>query len=96
MQGDWDFILTTYEFVLAQHQRLEIYNTYINAVREHGYKIAMERFREESLPTSKPTSALFSTLWRQLKRPFAHLVCDEVTQVKHDGKTAASNACSLL
>ncbi|KAF2416674.1 hypothetical protein EJ08DRAFT_666637 [Tothia fuscella] len=87
LAGDWDFVLVTYEFILAEQQRKEKYVA----------KLEAERKRLEKDPKAKPLDirrphlTILSEVYRDIGRPFPLLIIDEAHKIKKwDGKKRAA------
>jgi hypothetical protein len=79
LAGGYDFVIVTYHFVMSRHR------SYCNACRifecidELGYDRLMSNLQDkDKMDTeSRLCSALFSTIYRELKLPFRHVILDE-------------------
>jgi SNF2 family DNA or RNA helicase len=81
--GDWDFVICSYHFVLAQYRRLKQFNMFVEAVEMNGKDAAKKQAKLNRWPTERPTLSLFSDLYTLLNRPIRHLILDEVQVVKN-------------
>jgi SNF2 family DNA or RNA helicase len=79
-----DFVITTPQFVQAQHHRLEEYKAFIKEIQRVGIDVAKRDKRFAKMKQFPPPKAsLYSSIYKDLILPFKHVAFDEAQWGKH-------------
>jgi hypothetical protein len=100
--GDWDFVICSSHFVLAQYKKLQKFDKFVEAVATTGKEAARKLAKTRRWPDDPPTLSLFSGLYTLLNTPIRHVILDEAQMVKnvrgklHEAVKELPHACIIM
>ncbi|KAH0167802.1 hypothetical protein KCU67_g3751, partial [Aureobasidium melanogenum] len=90
LNGNYDFIITSYGFIKAQFRKLEKYKKYFDRLEHKGADYANLKERHHAPPV-RPFLSVLSSAYEASGRPFPYLILDEAHYAKNlDTKTHKS------
>lgn len=87
LSGGYDFVITTYQFVMARHRAFKKNAQFHEVAQMLGLDETISKVGPRAIPdlNAKCTNALYSTLYHELGLPFRHIILDEGHVAKKEG-----------